>query len=64
MFKGFLKSKTMWSAALTSASGAALMYMPLLQESLEPKDYGLIMIALGVSQGILRVLTTKPLEDK
>ena len=63
MIKGSLKSQTMWVAVFTAISGAMLVYMPLLQDVFTPRDYGIIMIGLGVLQGVLRTTTTKPLDE-
>ena len=62
--KGAFKSKTMWLSAALVVFGALIDTSVYLQNVLTPKEFSLTMIILGVLVAILRVITTKPLNEK
>lgn len=49
--------RTRIAAILTAGFGAAQTLAPNLQQSIDPKYYGLILIGIGVAFAILRELT-------
>jgi hypothetical protein len=62
--KKTMRSKTMWFSLALVIFGAFEMYFPYLQENIQPEYYGPIFMAIGVIVGILRFVTTLPLEEK
>jgi hypothetical protein len=62
--KRTMRSKTMWFSLALVIFGAFEMYFPYLQENIQPEYYGPIFMAIGVIVGILRFVTTLPLEEK
>ncbi len=64
MVKGSLKSRTMWFAVAKGVAGASVLYFPLAKDIITPETYGITMIGIGVLDGALRSVTTKPLSEK
>jgi hypothetical protein len=64
IIKGSLKSKTMWFSGIIMALGAVSDNSQYLRELLEPQVFNMVMIVIGVVVALLRLQTTKPLEDK
>lgn len=62
--RGAMHSKTMWFSAALFIFGAVEMYFPYLKDNIRPEYYGPIFMAIGVTVGILRFLTSLPLEGK
>ncbi len=58
------QSKTMWFSVALVVFGALLDYLPALQSIIDPKYYGLIFAAVGVTVAILRYVTTQPINHK
>jgi len=56
------KSKTMWFSLALVVFGALLDALPALQSIIDPKYYGIIFAAVGVTTAILRYVTTQPIE--
>jgi hypothetical protein len=59
-----IKSKTMWFSLALVVFGALMDNFSYLQNLIGPKYYGIGYILIGVIVGILRFVTTQPLEDK
>jgi hypothetical protein len=59
-----MRSKTMWLALALAILGAAYDNFSYVQNIIEPKFYGILLIAIGASVAVLRVLTTLPLDEK
>jgi len=59
-----IKSKTMWFSLALVVFGALMDNFAYLQNIIDPKYYGIGYIVIGVIVGILRFVTTQPLEDK
>lgn len=56
------KSKTMWFSVALVVFGALLEYLPYLQTIIDPKYYGIIFAAVGVTTAILRYITKEPIK--
>jgi hypothetical protein len=56
------KSKTMWFALLLVIFGAIEAGFPYLQNVIDPKYYGTILMAIGVIVAVLRFVTTQPIK--
>lgn len=61
---GMLRSKTMWFSALLFLLGAISDNSVYIQDLIDPKVYSISMFVIGITISYLRVLTTKPLDQK
>ena len=59
-----IRSRTMWLAAILSALGVLQTSTGALTPYIGAKSVGLLTLIVGLLVAILRVVTTKPLEDK
>ena len=59
-----MRSKTMWLALALAILGAAYDNFSYVQNIIEPRFYGILLIVIGASVAVLRVLTTLPLDEK
>jgi hypothetical protein len=64
MMRGVLRSKTMWFSALLFLLGAISDNSVYIQDLIDPKVYSISMFIIGITISYLRVLTTKPLDEK
>jgi hypothetical protein len=64
MIRGVLRSKTMWFSALLFLLGAISDNSVYIQDLIDPKVYSISMFIIGITISYLRVLTTKPLDEK
>jgi len=64
MMRGVLRSKTMWFSALLFLLGAISDNSVYIQDLIDPKVYSISMFVIGITISYLRVLTTKPLDEK
>ena len=62
--KGAMRSKTMWFSLAMVVLGVVYDNFSYLQNIIDPRYYGSILIAIGIVCAILRFYTTLPLEDK
>ncbi len=58
------KSKTMWFSLALVIFGALFDNFSYVQNSIDPKYYGLCFIGIGVIVAVLRFITTQPLGEK
>ena len=56
------RSKTMWFSLALVVFGALFDNLSYIQNIIDPKYYGLLLIAIGVIVAVLRFVTTKPIE--
>ena len=62
---GAFKSKTMWFGGIISALGALSDNYQYLKELINNDlKFNTVMIAIGVIVSVLRIMTTKPLDEK
>ena len=59
-----MKSRTMWFSFLLVVLGALLDNFSYLQNVIDPKYYGVILVVIGVVVAILRFITTQPMSEK
>jgi hypothetical protein len=64
MMRGVLRSKTMWFSALLFLLGAISDNSVYIQDLIDPKVYSISMFVIGITISYLRVVTTKPLDQK
>ena len=62
--RGAMHSKTMWLSLALVIVGAVYDNFSYLQNIIDPKLYGVVLIGVGVLVAVLRFITTQPLEDK
>ena len=56
------KSKTMWFAFALVVFGAIEAGFPYLQNVIDPKYYGVLLVLIGIIVAVLRFVTTQPIE--
>jgi len=56
------QSKTMWFSLLLVIFGALFDNLSYVQNIIDPRYYGLLLITIGVIVAILRFVTSKPIE--
>ena len=63
--KGAFRSKTMWLGGIVSALGALSDNAQYLRNIIKDDvGFNTLMIAIGVAISVLRIMTTKPLDEK
>lgn len=62
--KGAMRSKTMWLALAVTVLGVVYDNFSYVQNIIDPRLYGVILITIGCVLAILRFLTTLPLDEK
>ena len=62
--KRFMKSRTMWFSFLLVVLGALLDNFSYLQNVIDPKYYGVILVTIGIIVAVLRFITTQPMREK
>lgn len=62
--RGAMHSKTMWFSLALMVLGVVYDNFSYVQNIIDPRLYGIILIAIGVVVAVLRFITTMPLEDK
>ena len=61
---GAMHSKTMWFSLAMVILGVVYDNFSYLQDVINPKYYGSILIFIGIICAVLRFYTTMPLEEK
>ena len=59
-----MRSRTMWLAIAVAILGAAYENFSYVQNILDPRWYGVLLMGIGIAVAVLRVLTTLPLDEK
>jgi len=59
-----LKSKTIWFSIILAIFGVLEASTQYLQDMIDPKFFGFVVIVIGMITAILRVVTTLPLDEK
>lgn len=59
-----LKSKTIWFSIILAIFGVLEASTQYLQDMIDPKLFGFVVIVIGMITAILRVVTTLPLDEK
>ena len=62
--RGAMHSKTMWFSLALVIVGAIYDNFSYLQNVIDPKYYGTILVLIGIICAVLRFITTQPLDDK
>jgi len=62
--RGAMRSKTMWFSFALVILGVVYENFSYVQNIIDPRLYGVLLIAIGIVVAILRFITTLPLDDK
>ena len=62
--KQMAKSRTMWFSLALMVLGAVYENFSYVQNVIDPRYYGSILIFIGVVLAVLRFYTTLPLDEK
>jgi len=58
------KSKTMWFSLALVIVGSLYDNFSYLQDVIDPRYYGIILVSIGIICAILRFYTSQPLDEK
>jgi hypothetical protein len=61
---GAMHSKTMWFSLAMVILGVVYDNFSYLQDVINPKYYGSLLILIGIICAVLRFYTTQPLDEK
>jgi len=61
--KRIMKSRTMWFSFLLVVFGALYDNFSYLQNIIDPKYYGVLLVVIGIIVAILRFITSQPMRD-
>lgn len=62
--KGAMHSKTMWFSLALVILGVVYDNFSYIENLINPRLYGVLLISIGIVVAVLRFVTTMPLEDK
>ena len=62
--RGMMRSKTMWFSLALMVLGVVFDNFSYVQNIIDQRWYGPILITIGVVVAVLRFVTTMPLEDR
>ena len=62
--KGVMHSKTMWFSFALVILGVVYDNFSYVENLIDPRLYGIVLISIGIVVAILRFVTTLPLEEK
>ena len=61
---GAMRSKTMWFSLALVVLGVVYDNFSYVQNIIDPKYYGILLVAIGIVVAILRFITTQPINEK
>jgi hypothetical protein len=62
--KGAMHSRTMWFSLALVILGALYDNFSYVQNLIDPRVYGVLLIAIGIAVAVLRFVTTDSLEER
>ena len=62
--RGAMHSKTMWFSLALVVLGVVYDNFSYVQNIIDERLYGVLLIIIGIVVAVLRFITTMPLEDK
>jgi hypothetical protein len=62
--QGAMHSKTMWFSLALMIVGVVYENFSYVQNIIDPKYYGVLLISIGIVCAVLRFVTTLPLDKK
>jgi hypothetical protein len=61
---GVMRSKTMWFSFALVILGVVYDNFSYVENIIDPRLYGVVLISIGIVVAILRFVTTMPLDEK
>ena len=61
---GVMRSKTMWFSLALVILGVVYDNFSYVENIIDPRLYGVLLIVIGIIVAILRFITTMPLDEK
>ena len=62
--RGAMHSRTMWFSLALVVLGVVYDNFNYVQNIIDPRLYGILLIAIGIAVAILRFITTSSLDDR
>jgi len=62
--RGAMHSKTMWFSLALVVLGVVYDHFSYLENLIDPRLYGVLLIFIGITVAVLRFVTTLPLDEK
>lgn len=62
--RGAMHSKTMWFSFALVILGVVYDHFSYLENLIDPRLYGVLLIFIGITVAVLRFVTTLPLDEK
>lgn len=62
--QGAMRSRTMWFSLALVILGALYDNFNYIEQLIDPRVYGILLICIGVAVAVLRFITTDSLEDR
>lgn len=62
--RGAMRSRSMWLSLALVILGVVYDNFSYVQNIIDPKLYGVILIVIGIVVAVLRFITTMPLDEK
>ena len=62
--RGAMHSRTMWFSLALVVLGVIYDNFSYVQNIIDPRLYGVLLIAIGIAVAILRFITTSSLDDR
>lgn len=62
--RGTMHSKTMWFSLALVVLGVVYDHFSYLENLIDPRLYGVLLIFIGITVAVLRFVTTLPLDEK
>mgnify|MGYP003340363963 CR=1 FL=1 len=62
--RGMMHSRTMWFSLLLVILGALYDNFSYIEQLIDPRLYGILLVCIGIAVGVLRFVTTQSLDDR
>ena len=62
--RGMMHSRTMWFSLLLVILGALYDNFSYIEQLIDPRLYGILLISIGIIVAVLRFVTTQSLDDR
>ena len=62
--RGMMHSRTMWFSLALVILGALYDNFSYIEQLIDPRLYGILLISIGIIVAVLRFVTTTSLEDR
>ena len=62
--RGMMHSRTMWFSLALVILGALYDNFSYIEQLIDPRLYGILLISIGIIVAVLRFITTQSLDDR